>query len=66
MSAEIHHRRDNGGPPEEEDSILYVYDNNDKPSTLYAGGGWKVPESVKNIYTSFVTAMLYVPSVMGC
>ncbi|CAK4609794.1 unnamed protein product [Aphanomyces euteiches] len=62
---EMHNRHPHASPGEEDDGGIYDDDNNDKPTSLYTRG-FKVPETIKSIYSSFVTAMLYVPSVFAC
>ncbi|CAK4609740.1 unnamed protein product [Aphanomyces euteiches] len=53
----MHNRHPHASPGEEDDGGIYDDDNNDKPTSLYTRG-FKVPETIKSIYSSFVTAMV--------
>ncbi|CAK4144130.1 unnamed protein product [Aphanomyces euteiches] len=60
----MHNRHPHASPGEEDDGGIYDDDNNDKPTSLYTRG-FKVPETIKSIYSSFVTAMTRLINVIS-
>ncbi|OQR85586.1 hypothetical protein ACHHYP_11651 [Achlya hypogyna] len=66
MESKVYHR--GGHSPDDEDDLLLRHDagyDNDKPAFGLASEGG-VANTLRSAYSSFVTALLYIPSFVGC